>query len=321
MNKVMNMTDAIKTYVRDNALISFGGFSATQCPMAAVHEIIRQGIKDLHVAACSNGQAVDELVGAGCVKSLEIAYGGNGRFAPTCFKIREKGEKGELKIEDYSNLQMSMRFLAGSLGIPFIPTYSTLGTDIMNKQMFSKEERKTNKNLSNEKFVVMQNPFNEDLEDKVVLVPAIQPDVTIIHAQKADPCGNTRIEGLVYADIEQAKASKALIVTCEELVDSALLRDDPAGNQIVSFQVNAVVHVPYGAYPCAVINYYDYDPWFLMQLYKTAAKDETEWKKYMDKYILGVKNREEFLALIGRERLETVKADKKYGFNPKLNRR
>ena len=320
--KVLGLSEAIEKYVHDGAVISFGGFSATQCPMAAVHEIIRHRIKNLHVVAASNGQAVDELVGGGCVEGIEIAYGGNGRFASTCIRFRRAVEKGEIKVEDYSNYQMSLRFMAGAMGVPFLPTYSSLGTDIINKWGYGEEDRRRNPRLAPKKLVIVDNPFNVDKQvDQLVLVPALEPDVTIIHAQRADIWGNIQLMGLQFADIEQAKASKNLIVTCEEIVETETLRKDPYRNHILTFQVSAVVEIPWGAYPCAVFGYYDYDPWFLRDLYQKAAKNDSEWQNYLDTYVYGVKDRQEFLELIGKDRLQTLLADKEIGYNPSLNRR
>jgi len=318
----LGLSGAIERYVHDGAVISFGGFSATQCPMAAVHEIIRRRIKNLHVVAASNGQAVDEIVGGGCVEGIEIAYGGNGRFAPTCIRFRKAAERGEIKVEDYSNYQMTLRFMAGAMGVPFLPTYSSLGTDIVKKWRYSEEDRLKNPRLATKKVVILKNPFNiTDRVDQLVLVPALQPDVSIIHAQRADIWGNVQLMGLYFADIEQAKASKNLIVTCEEIVETDELRKDPYRNQILNFQVSAVVEIPWGAYPCAVFGYYDYDPWFLRDLYQKVAKNDSEWQGYLDKYVHGIKDRQEFLELIGMDRLETLRADKDTGYNPSLNRR
>ncbi len=320
--KVMELADAVKRFVQDGALISLGGFSATQCPMAAVHEIIRQGIKNLHVAACSNGQAVDELIGGGCVARIDIAYGGNGRFAPTCFRFRRSAERGEIAVEDYTNYQMTLRFMAGAMGVPFLPTYTSLGTDIIDKWGYREEERLNDPRLPLKKLVVMDNPFSRGGPvDRLVLVPALQPDVTILHAQRADRSGNVQLLGLLFSDVEQAKASKEVIITCEEIVDTDELRKTPDKNQILNFQVSAVVEAPWGAYPCALYGCYDYDPWFLREFYPEVAKDDAKWRQYLDTYIHGVKNREEFLDLVGLERLQNLKADKGVGYNPRLNRR
>ncbi len=140
-DKVMSLSEAVKTYIKDGSHISIGGFTVNRNPMAAVYEMIRQRIKNLHVYAHSNGTGVDELVGGGCVGKIEIAYGGNGRAAPTCIRFKQAIQKGTIVHEDYSNYQMSLRFHAGAMGVPFLPTRSSLGTDIVNKWGFSKELR------------------------------------------------------------------------------------------------------------------------------------------------------------------------------------
>jgi glutaconate CoA-transferase subunit A len=244
-DKVMSLSEAIKNYFKDGSHISIGGFTVNRNPMAAVYEIIRQGIKNLHVYAHSNGTGGDELGGGGCVGAIEIAYGGNGRAAPTCIRFKQAIQKGMMVHEDYSNYQMSLRFHAGAMGVPFLPTRSSLGTDIVNKWGFSRKMRKDDPRLPDDKLIVMDNPFGDWAGcAKVVLVPAINPDVTIIHVQKADRQGTCRIRGLQFCDVDQAKAARAVIVTCEELVDAAELRADPEYNQIPFIHVSAVVPVP-----------------------------------------------------------------------------
>ena len=120
-DKVMGLKEAVALLVTDGCHLSIGGFTINRNPMAAIYEIIRQGKKDLHLYAHSNGQGVDELIGAGCVKRLEIAYAGSGRFAPTCIRFRRAVENGELSVEDYSNYHMTLRFLAGGHGFAFSP--------------------------------------------------------------------------------------------------------------------------------------------------------------------------------------------------------
>ena len=136
--KLMSSGDAVARFVSDGAQVAVGGFTINRNPMAFVYEIARRRMSDLHLVAHSNGQALDTLVGAGCVSRLEIAYGGNGRFAPTCVRFRKAVERGEIAVEDYSNYQMALRFLAGALNVPFIPTKSGLHTDLVARQGFSR---------------------------------------------------------------------------------------------------------------------------------------------------------------------------------------
>ena len=313
-DKRMALTEAIEKFVKPGNHVSIGGFTVNRNPMAAVYEIIRQGIRDLHLYAHSNGQGVDELVGAGCVKRLEIAYGGNGRFAPTCVRFRRAVESGELAVEDYSNYQMTLRFMAGAMGVPFLPTRSGLGTDIVARWGFSKDAREKDDRLPDEKLRVVDNPFGAWMDtEKLVLVPAITPDVTIIHAQAADPAGTTRIEGLSFADVEQAKAARHVIVTCEKVVDHDTLRRRPEANQIPFFCVDAVVEVPFGAYPTACYRHYDYDPVYLND-YRKSASDDARYRAYLEAMVHGVNTHAELLATIGDERLEAIRADARTGY-------
>jgi glutaconate CoA-transferase subunit A len=320
-DKTMDLKTVIKKYVTDGCHISLGGFTINRNPMAAVYEIIRQGIKGLHLYAHSNGQGVDELVGAGCVEKIEIAYAGTGRFAPTCISFRRAVQEGTIMFEDYSNYQMTLRFLAGAMGVPFLPTRSSLGSDIIDKWGFSREMRENEPSIPDKKLLVMDNPFGPWGDaPKVVLLPAINTDVTIIHAQKADVQGTVRINGLTFADVEQAKSARHLIVTCEELVDKAELREDPDQNQIPFFNVDAVVHVPYGAYPTACYRYYDYDPVYLNE-YGKNARDEQLFKKYLDEFVYGAGDHQGLLEMIGQERIDKIKADPRKGYAVSLDRR
>jgi len=319
-DKVMDLKDAIDRYVWDTCHISIGGFTVNRNPMAAVYEIIRQKKKDLHLYAHSNGQGVDELIGGGCVSKLEIAYGGNGRFAPTCIRFRKAAERKEILVEDYTNYQMTLRFQAGAIGVPFLPTRSSLGSDIINRWGYDDTVRTADDKLPDKKLVVLENPFGDwGKAPKVVLVPAIYPDVTIIHVQKADAHGTARIEGLTFADIEQAKAAKHLIITCEELVDMARLRENPDLNQIPFFNVDAVVPAPYGAYPTACYRYYDYDTDYL-NLYRNAAKEDNLYTEYLDRFIFGTETHQQLLDLIGKTQIDKIKADPLTGYAVGLDR-
>jgi len=319
--KVMSLKAAIRRFVADGCHLSIGGFTINRNPMAAVYEIIRQRIRGLHLYAHSNGQGVDELIGGGCVARLEIAYGGNGRFAPTCVRFRRAVEAGDLAVEDYSNYQMTLRFAAGAMGVPFLPVRSGLGTDIVAKWGFGSEMRRADPRLPDHKLCVIDNPFGDwSQASKLVLVPAINPDVTIIHVQCADRFGTVRIHGLTFADVEQAKAARRVIVTCEELVDGDRLRDNPGANQLPFFCVDAVVHLPMGAYPTACYGYYDYDPDYLYA-YRDMARDEAAYRKYLDRCIYGVADHRALLDLQDAAQLKRIKADPRKGYAVGLARK
>jgi glutaconate CoA-transferase subunit A len=316
--KLMTPAEAVARYVRDGSQIAVGGFTITRNPMALVYEIARRRIRDLHVVAHSNGQGLDVLIGAGCVSRLEIAYGGNGRFAPTCIRFRKAVERGELAVEDYTNNQMSLRFLAGALSVPFIPSKSGLGTDVLAREGFSPEER-ARQGVARRKAHVMADPFDHGA-DQVALLPALTPDVSLIHAQQVSTDGTVRIKGLTFADLEQCKAAGAVVVTCEEIVPESYLRLAPDQNSLPPFLVDAVVPVPYGAHPTACPYFYDYDPAHL-NLYKTMAKDDEQWPTYLDEWVYGVNSWDDYLDKVGGAGLARIRANSVAGYAIGLDRR
>jgi glutaconate CoA-transferase subunit A len=317
-DKLMTLEEAVRRFIKDGSQIAIGGFTVTRNPMAIIYEIVRQGIKDIHLVCHSNGQGLDVLIGAGCVKRLEIAYGGNGRYAPTCIRFKKAVQRSEIQFEDYSNNQMSLRFLAGALGIPFIPTKSGLGSDLINMEGFSPEIRKEKK-VAPKKYVVTQNPFNGE-DDRVVLLPALNPDIALMHAQYVGEDGTVRIKGLTFADIEQAKSADTVIVTCEEIVPRSFIRLDPDQNSLPPFFVDAIVRVPYGCHPTGCYAFYDYDPKHL-NLYKKVANDDEAFKKYLDEWVYGVKSHEEYLEKVGSTTLLQIKANPILGYAVGLDRK
>ncbi|MBL0713891.1 MAG: CoA transferase subunit A [Desulfosarcina sp.] len=320
-DKVTTLSSAIQDFVPDGSHISMGGFTVNRIPMAAVYEIIRQKKRRLHLYAHSNGQGVDELIGGGCVARLDIAYGGNGRFAPTCIRFRKAVENSSLKVEDYSNYQMTLRFTAGAMGVPFLPVRSGMGTDIVSQWGFDAEMRRSDPKLPDHKLCLLDNPFGQWAQaTQLVLVPAINPDVTILHVQQADRFGTVRIEGLPFADVEQAKAARRVIITCEELVDTDRLRERPEANQLPFFCVDAVVPVPMGAYPTACYRHYDYDPTYLNN-YRTWARDDARHGDYLQQFVFNVTDHVAFLKLQNTAQLDRIQADPRTGYAVGLERK
>ncbi|MEM3402303.1 MAG: CoA-transferase [Candidatus Hadarchaeales archaeon] len=315
-SKITTLRDAVKM-VPDGAMVAIGGFTTQRHPMAFVHELIRQKKRNLHLVGHSPGGDWDLLIGAGCVKRVELAYEADEAFARIGPRFRLAVQRGEIEWEDYSNFGMVQRFAAGAMGIPFIPTKTMLGSDMLRKEGFSPETRKDPK-VAKKKFVEMICPFTGE---KVVLLPALQPDVTIIHAQIVDVQGTVRIYGQNFGDEQMAKAAKKVIVTCEEIVQPEEIRDFPEHNCIPFFRVNAIVRVPYGAHPYACYRYYDYDPEFL-RMYHTVARDDESFHKFLEEYIYSVSDWGEYLRKVGGdEKLRKLKADKKLGYAPTLKRR
>jgi glutaconate CoA-transferase subunit A len=317
MSKLMSLSEAVKTYIKDGAHIAIGGFTASRNPMAITYEIIRQGIKNLHLYVHSHGQSADLLIGSGAVKRLEIAYAGMGRYAPTMVRFAKAIENGDIEWEDYSNYQMALRFFAGSLGIPFMVTKTGLGSDIIAKEGFKKETRREPK-IARKKLEVIENPFS-DKKDDVVLLPAINADVALIHAHYVGEEGTVRIEGLKFSDVEIAKCADKLIVTCEEIVAESYLRQNPDLNCIPFFVTDAIVKAPYGAHPTGCFNLYDTDAGHL-NMYRKLARDDESFKQYLDEWVI-CKNQDEYLSKVGVNRLIEIKANVPFGFAVGLNRR
>ena len=192
-------------------------------------------------------------------------------------------EEGALEVDDYSHLGMASRFLAGSLGLPFMPIKSLLGTDILNKK--SADGRKP--------FELVDNPWNPG--EPVVLLPACNPDVSIIHAQKADEMGNVIIEGFTTQEPEMVKASKAVIVSCEEVVSTDEVRRDPDRTTIPYIFVDAVVEQPWGAYPTSTYRYYEHDEEQVRSYQDLARAGGEPYAEYIQRSILDCKDFDEYL--------------------------
>jgi glutaconate CoA-transferase subunit A len=317
-NKLIPLSEAA-ALIPDGATVSFGGFTTQRHPMALVYELIRQGKRDLYLFGHSPGGDWDLLIGAGCVKRAELAYEADEAFNTIGPRWRRAVQRGEIEWEDYSNFSMVMRFTAGAMGIQFIPMRSLLGSDVLRKSALSPEMRTADPRTAPKKAHVMRSPFNP--EDRVVLLPAIHTDFCAIHVQKASPNGTVRIEGQTFADIQQALAAEVVIVTAEEIVDEQVLRQEPERNALPPFVVQHICHVPFGAHPYAVYNYYDYDP-IQLRLYHSSACDDRSFEHYLEKYIYGVKDHSGYLELAGgKERLDSLRADPAYGYRPDLSRR
>lgn len=305
--------------VPDGATLSTGGFTTQRHPMAFICELIRRKRRNLYLFGHSPGGDWDILIGAGCVKRVELAYEADEAFNTVGPRWRRAVERGEIEWEDYSNFSMVARFTAGAMGIPFMPVRSLLGSDVVRKETLTPDERAADPRTAAKKAHVMASPFNP--ADRVVLVPAIHTEFAVLHVQKATAGGTVRIEGQSYADIQQALCADTVIVTAEDIVDEDDLRRTPELNPIPFFVVKHVCHVPYGAHPYAVYNYYDYDPVQLKE-YHESARDDAAYRAYLDKYVYGIRDHQAYLEAVGGPgRMRELKASPGYGYSPDLKRR
>lgn len=305
--------------VPDGATLSIGGFTTQRHPMAFVRELVRQRRRNLYLFGHSPGGDWDLLIGAGCVKRVELAYEADEAFNTVGPRWRRAVERGEIEWEDYSNFSMVARFTAGAMGIPFMPVRSLLGSDVAGKEALTPEQRAADPRTARKKLQVMDSPF--DPADRVVLVPAIRTEFAVLHVQKATPEGTVRIEGQSYADIQQALCAETVIVTAEEIAAEDDLRRAPEQNPLPFFAVGHVCHVPFGAHPYAVFNYYDYDPVHLKD-YHDSARDEAAYRAYLDRYVYGPADHAAYLEAVGgTARLEGLRAAPGFGYSPDLKRR
>jgi len=318
VDKLIGLADAA-ALVPDGATMSFGGFTTQRHPMAFVYELVRLKRRNLYLYGHSPGGDWDILIGAGCVKRVELAYEADEAFNTIGPRWRLAVQRGEIEWEDYSNFSMVSRFTAGAMGIPFMPIRSLLGSDVLARQALSPEQRAADPRTSPKKLDVIESPF--DPHDRIVLVPAIHTDFAVLHVQKAAPNGIVRIEGQTFADVQQALCADTVIVTAEEIVAEETLRCEPERNLVPYFAVKHVCQVPFGAHPYAVYNYYDYDPRQL-KLYHGGAEDEAAFQQYLDRFVLGVKSHAEYLQAVGGQAwLDSLRAQPGYGYRPDLQRR
>ncbi len=317
-SKLIGLAEAARL-VPDGATLSLGGFTTQRHPMAFVYELVRQRRRDLYLFGHSPGGDWDILLGAGCVKRVELAYEADEAFGTIGPRWRLAVQRQQVEWEDYSNFAMVTRFQAGAMGLPFLPTRTLLGSDVMAKEALTKEQRSADPRTSSSKLAVIESPFQPG--DKLVLLPAIHTEFCVLHVQKASTSGLVRIEGQSFADVQQALCAETVIVTAEEIVDEDQLRLDPERNLLPPFAIKHVCHVPFGAHPYAVYNYYDYDPIQLKE-YHSAAWDDAAFSRYLEKYVYGVADFEGYLAATGgTARRDSLKAEPAFGYSPNLKRR
>jgi len=300
---IMTLPQAINKYVHKGDSIALGGCTTNRKPYAAVREIIRQGIKELHIETGAAGGDVDLLIGAGSCKSINTSYVADSGYSNVSRRYRKFIEENKIAFEDYSLDVQMILFHAAALGLPYVPVKHMLGSDLVNKWGMSREYRRNNPKVFHEKLIVANNPFND--QEKVCLVPTPNIDVAIIHVQKAASDGTARIEGSIFADVDLSIAAKYCIVICEELIDIDNIRREPYLNHICSLTVNAVVHLPFGAYPSQVYNYYDYDRDYL-RMYDKISKEDQLFEKFIHEWILDIHDHTEFLNKLGKDKLNTI---------------
>lgn len=276
-SKVLSMRDAIARFVHDGDTVVIEGFTHLIC-FAAAHEIIRQGRRDLTLCRLTPDLIYDQMIAAGCARKLIFSWAGN-PGAGSLHAFRRAVEKGTppLEIEEYSHFGMVARMSAGAARLPFWVMRNYMGTDLP---------------VANPRIRTVTCPYTGE---ELATVPALNPDVSIIHAQRADASGNAQVWGLLGVQKEAAFASKKVIVVVEELVDEAVIRADPNRTLIPGMIVDAVVVEPWGCHPSYAQGYYDRDNDFYVA-WEDISRDPAKLAAYLDEFVHGVRDRAEYLA-------------------------
>jgi glutaconate CoA-transferase, subunit A len=290
MSKLCSLKDAVKQYVKDGDTVYCAGFTHL-IPFSAGHEIIRQGRRNLTLARATPDLIYDQMVAAGIAKKLIFSYIGNPGVGSLRI-VRNELEAGRLEWEEYSHFGMISRLQAGAAGLPFIPMNQTAATDL----------ERNNSNIRR-----VNDPYTGR---EVITVPPLTPDVGIIHVQRADKNGNAHIWGIIGEQKEVAFASKNVIITAEEIVDEDVIRSDPNRTLIPELIVKAVCLVPHCAHPSYTQGYYDRDNQFYLNWDK-ISEDPAAVTKWLDEWVYGVENTEEYWRKLGAETHERLKVKPK----------
>ncbi len=288
MSKLVSLQEAIASNVQDGDTVYAAGFTHL-IPFAAGHEIIRQRKRGLVLARATPDLIYDQMVAAGCARKVIFSYMGNPGVGSLRI-VRSEIEAGRLEWEEYSHFGMISRLQAGAAGLPFMPMNQTGAGDLERANALIRR---------------VTDPYSGR---EVIVVPALNPDVAIIHVQRADRDGNAHLWGIIGEQKEVAFASKRVILTAEEIVDGAVIRSDPNRTLIPGFIVHAVCQVPYASHPSYAQGYYDRDNDFYLKWDKISESIDAV-KSYLDEWVFGLKDRQEYWQKLGDRVHENLKVE------------
>src|SRR3954470_20834787 len=296
--KLCTLKEAIQQHVPHGSSVALGLQMEQMIPFAAGHEIMGQNKRDLRLIGPISDILFDQLIGAGCVKDVVAAWGGNVMMG-TAYNFRRAveqenpGTPGEnLKIFNMSNFTLALALQAGATGVPFLPTRTARGSDIPKNNHF---------------FYEIMSPFASESGEREMLyaVRALVPDVAIVHVQRADEEGNAHCWGNFGVMLEGVRAAKKVIVCAEEIVSREVIASDPNRTVIPGFLVSAVCEVPLGGHPSPVQGYYKRDDSFFRQ-YHEESKTRDAFESWAQRWVYSARDIAEYAKLLGEERVASL---------------
>ena len=289
ISKITDLKTAISDFVRDGNYLGIGGFGMDRIPAAALHEIVRQKKRHLTLAGHTATHDGQILCAGECIDKVDAAYVVGVELLGLSPNYRRIFQEARVEVTEWTNATLAWRYKAAAMGLSFLPVRSMLGTET----------------IKYSRAVEFKCPFTGEI---YALVPACSPDVSIIHVQRADQFGNCQIDGITVSDYDLARASKRIIITTEEIIPTEQIRNEPERTIIPYYCVDAVVHIPYGSYPCNMPGIYYFDLKHLNEWHE-AEKDPLAFKNFLTNYIYDVKNWQEYLERCGgKKRLAELKS-------------
>jgi glutaconate CoA-transferase subunit A len=300
----MALDEAVARHVHDGMVIAMGTGLESCIPFSVGHEVIRQGRRNLTLVGPISDILFDQLIGAGCVTNVIAAWVGN-VGAGTAYNFRRAVEEGvphPLAVEDHSNLTVALAVSAAAMGVPYVPTRTAMGTDIVRDHPRMRE---------------VTCPFTGE---RLLAVGALRPDLAILHVQRCDRHGNAHLWGNLGISLEAARAAETVLVTCEELVEDAVITSDPNRTLLPGFLVSAVAAVPYGSHPSPTQGYVNRDDRFY-DAYHAETRTREGFLAWLDRMVLSCGDHPGYLRRLGEARVAALRpraarlaASVNYGF-------
>jgi glutaconate CoA-transferase subunit A len=289
MSKLLTMREAVERYVPDGASVLLGAGLEGLIPFAAGHEIMRQGRRDLTLMGPISDMLFDQMIGAGCARRVVAAWVGNvSAGLGHCFRRAvEQGIPHPIEVHDHSNLTFALALHAGAQGVPYLPTKTALGTDLLH----------TNPDLQ-----TIQSPYDGA---PLVAVRALEPDVAFVSVQRADENGGAHCWGAMGVAAEACLASRSVVIVAEQVASRDTIASDPNRVLAPAFKVDAVVHDPFACHPSPMQGFYDRDHAFYHE-YHEATRTAEGFARWEAEWVRGVPDRTAYMRKLGRERMERL---------------